>query len=270
MAPTPGPRLTIGQVAAYAGVTTRAVRHYHQVGLLPEPPRDASGYRRYGASEVLELIRIRALAEAGVPLGRVAELLAADRDELAAAVAEIDEQLRAEIERLERHREAVAQLATVDGLALPKEVVAYLDHLRELGLSERMVAIERDAWLLISAQVPDQVAAWIEGKRATFADPQVLAGYRALDAALGWEPDDPRIEGVADLVDALFARAVEEQGGRTPSPIDETTLAMLDAESIGRSPTWRRITELLEARGWSGWNDVGAPTRTDPPPPERP
>ncbi len=42
--------LTISQLAAYAGVTVRAVRHYHQIGLLPEPERDASGYRRYGAT----------------------------------------------------------------------------------------------------------------------------------------------------------------------------------------------------------------------------
>lgn len=38
--------ITIGQLAAYAGVTIKAVRHYHQRGLLAEPPRDASGYRR--------------------------------------------------------------------------------------------------------------------------------------------------------------------------------------------------------------------------------
>lgn len=262
MAPTPGPRLTIGQVATYAGVTTRAVRHYHQVGLLPEPARDPSGYRRYGASDVIGLIRIRALAEAGVPLARVGDLLGADRAELAAAVAEIDEQLRAEIERLERHREAVAQLVTIDGLALPEEVVAYLDHLRALGLSEQMVAVERDAWLLISAQVPDRVAGWIEGKQASFADPEVLACYRALDTALGWPPDDPRLDDVVARLDHLFARAEAEQGGRSPGHIDETTLALLDAESIGRSPTWRRLTELLEARGWTGWNDAGPPTRT--------
>ena len=30
--------LTIGQLASYAGVTVRAVRHYHQIGLLPEQP----------------------------------------------------------------------------------------------------------------------------------------------------------------------------------------------------------------------------------------
>ena len=37
--------ITISQLARHAGVTIRAVRHYHQIGLLPEPERDASGYR---------------------------------------------------------------------------------------------------------------------------------------------------------------------------------------------------------------------------------
>ena len=67
--------LTIGQLADYAGVTIRAVRHYHKRGLLPEPERDASGYRRYAAGAVIDLIRIKALADAGVPLARIQELL---------------------------------------------------------------------------------------------------------------------------------------------------------------------------------------------------
>ena len=45
--------LTIGQLAACAGVTVRAVRHYHAKGLLPEPERDASGYRSYDAAAVV-------------------------------------------------------------------------------------------------------------------------------------------------------------------------------------------------------------------------
>ena len=69
--------LTIGQLAAYAGVTVRAVRHYHQIGLLPEPERDASGYRRYGATAVVSLIKIRTLANAGVPLSQVGQMLEA-------------------------------------------------------------------------------------------------------------------------------------------------------------------------------------------------
>jgi DNA-binding transcriptional MerR regulator len=93
--------LTIGQLAAHAGVT---VRHYHAKGLLPEPERDASGYRRYDAKAVVDLIKIRTLADAGVPLARVEELLHADDAQFASAVAEIDERLRAEIRERKRHR----------------------------------------------------------------------------------------------------------------------------------------------------------------------
>ena len=98
--------LTISQLASYAGVTVRAVRHYHAKGLLPEPERDHSGYRRYDAAAVVELIRIRTLAEAGVPLSRVRELLAAGGAEFAAAVEDIDRRLRAEIRERQRHRRA--------------------------------------------------------------------------------------------------------------------------------------------------------------------
>src|ERR1700759_2841870 len=102
--------LTISQLASYAGVTVRAVRHYHAKGLLPEPERDWSGYRRYDAQAVVELIRIRTLADAGVPLSRVKELLSADPDEFEAAVADVDRRLSAEIRERQQHRERVAQL----------------------------------------------------------------------------------------------------------------------------------------------------------------
>ena len=144
MPPRREPLLTISRAAAYAGVTVRAVRHYHRIGLLPEPPRDESGYRRYRAADIVTLIRIRALSHAGVPLGRVGELLQAGPEELALAIAEIDASLQAEIQRLEEHRKAVAQLATIDALALPPEIVEYLDTLRSLGLSDRVVRAERD------------------------------------------------------------------------------------------------------------------------------
>ena len=85
--------LTIGQLAAYAGVTVRAVRHYHQIGLLPEPERDASGYRRYGATAVVSLIKIRTLANAGVPLSAIGQMLEADAPAFAEAVRRIDSHL---------------------------------------------------------------------------------------------------------------------------------------------------------------------------------
>ena len=128
--------LTIGQLAAYAGVTPRAVRHYHQIGLLPEPERDASGYRRYGASAVVALIKIRTLANAGVPLSKIGQMLHADAPAFDEAVQRIDSHLREEIERLETSRKQIAQLAAGDSLALPPEVTYYLGRLRQIGLSE--------------------------------------------------------------------------------------------------------------------------------------
>ena len=190
--------LTIGQLASYAGVTVRAVRHYHAKGLLPEPERDHSGYRRYDAHAVVELIKIRTLADAGVPLARVRELLVADEEEFNAAVADIDRRLRAEIRERQRHRERIAQLAAGDSLALPPEAVAYLDRLRELGLPELMIGGERDAWILVAAQLPEQMPFYMTMKQQQLDDPATVALYRDLASAIGWEADDPRVTAVAD------------------------------------------------------------------------
>src|SRR5215468_4810754 len=123
--------LTISQLAAYAGVTVRAVRHYHQIGLLPEAQRDASGYRRYGAKAVVALIKIRTLANAGVPLSQIGQMLQADAAAFAEAIQRIDSHLHDEIERLETSRKQIAQLAAGDSLALPPAVGTYLDRLRD-------------------------------------------------------------------------------------------------------------------------------------------
>ncbi|MCH8627514.1 MerR family transcriptional regulator [Arsenicicoccus piscis] len=108
--------LTISQLAAYAGVTVRAVRHYHRVGLLAEPERDHSGYRVYGAGDVVRLIRIRTLAEAGVPLARVRELLDADPETFATALDEIDRRLRVQIRALQQHRRQIRLLESSETL----------------------------------------------------------------------------------------------------------------------------------------------------------
>ena len=60
-------RLSIGEVAQLAGVTTRTVRHYHAIGLLPEPQRDGSWYRRYDASDVVAVVRVVRLRALGMP-----------------------------------------------------------------------------------------------------------------------------------------------------------------------------------------------------------
>ena len=201
--------LTISQLAAYAGVTVRAVRHYHAKGLLPEPERDHSGYRRYDAAAVVELIRIKTLADAGVPLARVRELLAADEEAFAAAVDEIDRRLRAEIRERQRHREQIAQLAAGDSLALPPEAVDYLDRLRDLDLPKRAIELERDAWILVAAQLPEQMPTLMAQKRAQIDTPATTAIYLDLVQAADWEPDDPRLPAFADRLVSLIEEAAK-------------------------------------------------------------
>lgn len=246
--------LTISQLASYAGVTVRAVRHYHAIGLLPEPGRDPSGYRRYDAAAVVQLIRIKTLAEAGVPLSRVSELLAAGQDEFATAVAEIDLRLRAEIRELARHRERIAQLAAGESLALPPEAVDYLGRLRAIGVPEPMVQAERDAWILVAAQLPEQMPFYMDLKTQQIEDPGVQELYRDMAEVIGWEPTDPRLPAVIDRLVVQFEAMPESAWEEDPLPDDLADL--LDSVFLDSVPAARRMLDLLEERGWTGWTKI--------------
>src|SRR5262245_11344671 len=169
--------ITIGQLAAYAGVTIKAIRHYHRRGLLEEPQRDSSGYRRYSAQHAIDLVKIKTLAAAGVPLARIKDLLAADPDRFAAAIAGIDRSLQERAEELRRTRERIARLGAGDRLFVSAEVAAYLDQLTELGVSQRAVQMERDGWILMQSVSPKEAAIVIADKCDAIADPEFRAIY---------------------------------------------------------------------------------------------
>jgi DNA-binding transcriptional MerR regulator len=249
--------LTIGQLASYAGVTIRAVRHYHQVGLLPEPERDASGYRTYDAEAVVRLIRIRTLRDAGVPLTRVQELLDADETTFAAAVVEIDRQLRADIRELQEHRRRIAQLAAGDSLALPDEVVDYLDRLRATGVPSELVEAERDAWILMAARWPEAMPEMMADKVAQLSDPQTLRLYRLLGQLVGDEHDEEVLEQTADLLVSMFEQAAADGALDRQSEqfADEGFVALLDSFA-GAYPVVERLQKMLVERGWNGWTLV--------------
>src|ERR1044072_6026835 len=185
--------LTISQLAAYAGVTVRAVRHYHRIGLLPEPERDRSGYRTYDAGAVGRLLGLCPPADAGVPLARVQARLAPGPEEFAGGVQEIDKALRAEIRRLQDTRSRLARLAAGEHLALPQSVVDYLDRLRGLGVEERYIELERDAWIMIAAQVPHSIDPVIAKKHEELDDPDMVKLYSLLSGALDRPANDPGI-----------------------------------------------------------------------------
>ena len=253
--------LTIGQLAAHAGVTVRAVRHYHQIGLLPEPERDASGYRRYGARAVVSLIRIRTLADAGVPLSRIGQMLDADASAFVDTVHRIDSQLREQIERLETSRKQIAQLAAGDSLALPPEVISYLDRLREIGVSERMVQGERDGWILVAARWPDHIREVMLAKHAQLDDPRLVRLYRLgseiLDSDAG--DDDPRLEEAADIMAGVLEQAYASgEAAHDETALEDLPSGLLDALAVESDARAQRMLDLMRERGWASW------TRTRP------
>jgi DNA-binding transcriptional MerR regulator len=257
----PGPGgpalLTIGQLADYVGVTIRAVRHYHQRGLLPEPERDVSGYRRYGAEAVIELIRIKALADAGVPLARIEEVLGAAPGEFAQAITRIDRALATRIRDLQRQRRRIGQLAAGDRLFVPAEIADLFDRFRELGISDRSVQIERDGWILLAARYPDQARSWARDKLAALADPEFQRLYCTYSEAYDWDPDDPRLAEFADsLVD--FAQRHREELDRhqvdleqvsAAAPVDDpAAMALVMSMTADMPPAWTRLDELCRER----------------------
>ena len=67
--------LRIGEVARAAGVGLETVRFYERRGLVPAPPRRASGYRAYPPSSVARIRFIRTAKDLGFTLKEIEELL---------------------------------------------------------------------------------------------------------------------------------------------------------------------------------------------------
>lgn len=72
--------MRIGELANRAGVSTKTIRHYESIGLLPEPDRTASGYRDYAETDVEQLAFIRRARQLDLRLGEIGEILALRED----------------------------------------------------------------------------------------------------------------------------------------------------------------------------------------------
>ncbi|MFD5199459.1 MerR family transcriptional regulator [Streptomyces sp. NPDC058375] len=99
------------EIAELAGTSVRAVRHYHGIGLLDEPDRHSNGYKQYGVSHLVQLLRIKRLSALGFSLARISDMRSdanprADLAELRA----LDDELAATIERLQQARLEVGAL----------------------------------------------------------------------------------------------------------------------------------------------------------------
>jgi DNA-binding transcriptional MerR regulator len=237
--------LTIGQLARYVGVSIKTVRVYHDKGLLPEPDRDSSGYRRYGAADAIELIKIRTLAEAGVPLARIRDLRGASDDEFQLALREIDAHLTARVDRFLATQERLRQLASGQLSPLPAEVDGHLTQLVDWGFTPRWVTLIRDLWILVFATHPDHAITLFRDQAEILDDAALRALVLDYDRAHDLAEDDPRIDDLARrLADATRAR----YEGDLPTDLDSDIPALIQSTVNASSPAWRRLDTLLRAQ----------------------
>jgi DNA-binding transcriptional MerR regulator len=236
--------ITIGQLADYVGVSRKTIRVYHAKGVLPEPDRDPSGYRRYTADDVIEVIKIRTLARAGVPLARIRELRSASDDEFRRALTQVDTDLTRRIRELRDTQQRLRDLAAGRDRLLPPEISGHVKRLSEIGFSQRWIDLVSDLWILVFATHPETAAALIKDQDQQMADPVLRQIFLDYDDAHDLDPDDPALNALADrMIEATRRRypAGELPGQRTGSEIP----ALIQTAVNDSSPAWEKIDSLV-------------------------
>jgi DNA-binding transcriptional MerR regulator len=120
------------EIAELAGTSLRAVRHYHEVGLLDEPERKANGYKQYGVAHLVRLLRITRLTNLGFSLSQITAM--GDTDEHPEeALRTLDAELAATIERLQRVR---LELGLILRRSTPTDLPPELADVEDAGLTD--------------------------------------------------------------------------------------------------------------------------------------
>ncbi|GGW46411.1 HTH-type transcriptional activator TipA [Streptomyces lucensis JCM 4490] len=191
---------SVGQVAAFAGVTVRTLHHYDKAGLLSPGERSPAGYRFYSDADLARLQQILFYRELGFPLEEIAVIL---RDPQAGALQHLrarQRRLREEIERLERLAEVAEQAIEVQrtGVALDPqerfevfgEIAFDLSYATEAQLKWRDSAAYREAMARAGAHTKEdwrrlmnEAAAWRTGLLAAFDAEEPADDERGMDLA---------------------------------------------------------------------------------------
>lgn len=196
---------SIQELAKLTGITSRALRHYDEIGLLPPARIGANGYRYYDDSSLLRLQRILLLRELGLGLRQIAEVLDRHTSEQRALEAHLA-WLRQEHDRLLRQVASVT--STLESLQRGTPIMAEkmfdgFDHTRYKDEVEQrwgkdayakgdawwrgMSETEKRAWKERTARLSaDWVSAAQAGMTPESAEAQALAARH-----VGWLGDVP-------------------------------------------------------------------------------
>lgn len=112
--------LTRSKLARETGCNIETIRYYERVGLLPEPPRSASGYRVYDTVHLRLLRFIQRARELGFTTDRIRDLLKLD--------AESGQHTRAEVKELTRNHIAEVSSQIHDLERLRERLLAIASH----------------------------------------------------------------------------------------------------------------------------------------------
>ncbi|MGY5135741.1 MerR family transcriptional regulator [Streptomyces nigrescens] len=221
---TPPREVKIGDAAAFAGTTPRAIRHYHQIGLLPEPERGGDGRRRYGYDDMIRLLWIRKMAEAGISLDDMRAAFDEARD-IEDVLGRLEETLAAQRLRVVGSPLGLLSPLVTDRLShLPSGALRPFD-LDALLVTERIfgplgAAIQASVFITLATH-PDLRA---EADRLDAAD-------AALDDTV--DPHDPQVEELAAQHCAhhkVLLQAIEAAG---LDAAEEKLFEIYDAEASG-------------------------------------
>jgi DNA-binding transcriptional MerR regulator len=237
----------VTKVAELAGLTPRAVRYYHSIGLVPEPQRDISGYRRYGGKEVIELVRVARLRALGMPLPQIAQRVNAttsDEVSLADALGALAGELDAEIAKLVATRDRLQELARSETFDQPaRTLTQVLQDQGVLGPADDLRTSEKWVAALLDAVHPEGMSGVLAQARGLFGDSAVVEALGSLRRRLGRlnaRTPDAKIAALAAEVAALLT--LGEVDGRVD-------IAMIDQLLTDRlNPGQQRFMRALRAR----------------------
>lgn len=222
----PPRQVKIGDAAAFVGTTPRAIRHYHEIGLLPEPERGSDDRRRYGYEDMIRLLWIRKMADAGIALDDIRDAFAdtasagADNDHGIAGILErLEETLAAQEAELRRQRTAVQRMRTEGSRmgVLSDLVTSRLkslpeDSLRQADL-DNLLVIERIFGPLGAAVNATRYIALATHPDLRGESDRVDAAEEALDDKIA--VDDPRVAQVAaerHAFEKVLEAVIEDSG----------------------------------------------------------
>jgi DNA-binding transcriptional MerR regulator len=226
--------MRIGELAALAGVSTRTVRHYHHLGLLPEPERLANGYRQYRLRDAVILARVRRLAELGLSLDEIRDVLADDQGkELREVLLGLDADLARQQEEIAARRARLAVLlAEVDlhpDSTISPDMAALLHDLS--AKDSGFAAIDREMLALMDTVADPAERERIIGMIRPLTEPEALVRghelYERLDDVAGADPGDPRIAALAGDLAAHLPEGLAKEMAGDP---DEAWFAAMSAE----------------------------------------